>query len=444
MKVSGAPLFARYVAIGDSSTEGLDDPDGRGHYRGWADRLARHLAAHAASRGAREPLLYANLGVRGRTTRQIREEQLEPALAMRPDIMTLFSGTNDVIRHGFDIVRVREDIDAMHRAIRATGATLLTFTLPDLAGVIPFARRIQPRVMALNAAIREVAAAHGSTLVDLAMHAVGSDPRLWSDDRLHANAIGHARIAAALAIAAGVRGDGIDEDWAAPLDPPAPPPLSVGGRVATELRWVRRHLLPWAWRHARGRSSGDGVTAKRPQLTPMDPREPESTRGPDVTTHVHSIHDIPVTAADGSTTTLAPWRGQVLLIVNVASQCGFTPQYAGLEAMHRKLAPRGFSVLGFPCNQFGEQEPGDAAEIASFCKLNYDVTFTLFGKIDVNGANAAPLYQWLKAERPGLLGTEGIKWNFTKFLIDREGRVVKRYAPTDTPESIERDVESVL
>ena len=161
-------------------------------------------------------------------------------------------------------------------------------------------------------------------------------------------------------------------------------------------------------------------------------------------TEASSIHDIPVTTADGRTTTLAPWRDQVLLIVNVASQCGFTPQYEGLEGMHRRLAPRGFTGLGFPCNQFGEQEPGDADEIARFCKLNYDVTFPIFGKIDVNGPTAAPLYQWLKSERPGLLGTEAIKWNFTKFLVDRSGHVVKRYAPTDTPEAIERDVERLI
>jgi lysophospholipase L1-like esterase len=256
----------RYVAIGDSSTEGLDDPDGRGHFRGWADRLAAHLAAHAAP----APVLYANLGVRGRTTREIRERQLDAALAMRPDLVTLFSGTNDVIRGGFDLGAVKADVDAMHRAIRATGATLLTFTLPDLSGVIPFARRIRPRVEALNEALREVCAAHGSTLVDVARHPVASDPRLWSDDRLHANALGHARIASALALAAGIRPLGVDERWSDPLDPPVPPRATVGERLATELRWVRRHLLPWAWRHARGRSSGDGISAKRPALMPVE------------------------------------------------------------------------------------------------------------------------------------------------------------------------------
>ena len=157
-----------------------------------------------------------------------------------------------------------------------------------------------------------------------------------------------------------------------------------------------------------------------------------------------AITDIPVTAADGSATTLAPYAGQVLLIVNVASKCGFTPQYEGLEALHRDFKDRGFEVLGFPCNQFGAQEPGDAAEIANFCSLTYDVTFPLYAKIDVNGDAAAPLYRHLKAEAPGVLGTEGIKWNFTKFLVDRSGKVVDRYAPTTKPADIAADIETLL
>ncbi len=151
-----------------------------------------------------------------------------------------------------------------------------------------------------------------------------------------------------------------------------------------------------------------------------------------------------VTAADGSTASLEHWRGQALLIVNTASKCGFTPQYEGLEALHRRFAERGFAVLGFPCNQFGAQEPGDAAEIANFCSLTYDVTFPVFAKIDVNGANADPLFERLKAEAPGLLGTRAVKWNFTKFLIDRTGRVVHRYAPTTKPEDIAADIEALL
>ncbi len=156
------------------------------------------------------------------------------------------------------------------------------------------------------------------------------------------------------------------------------------------------------------------------------------------------LYDLPVTAADGTATTLAGYRGQVLLIVNVASRCGFTPQYAGLEALHRRFAGRGFAVLGFPCNQFGGQEPGDAAEIASFCSLTYDVTFPLFAKVEVNGPDAAPLFRHLKSAAPGLLGSERVKWNFTKFLVGRDGRVVRRHAPTTKPEDIAGDIEGLL
>ncbi len=157
-----------------------------------------------------------------------------------------------------------------------------------------------------------------------------------------------------------------------------------------------------------------------------------------------AITDIPVTTPEGTQIDLSDYAGKVLLIVNVASKCGFTPQYEGLEALHRRYADRGFEVLGFPCNQFGAQEPGDAAEIASFCSLTYDVTFPVFGKIDVNGPDAAPLYRHLKKSAPGLLGTEGIKWNFTKFLIDRGGNVVDRYAPQTKPEDIAADIEKLL
>jgi glutathione peroxidase len=156
------------------------------------------------------------------------------------------------------------------------------------------------------------------------------------------------------------------------------------------------------------------------------------------------ITELPVTAADGSQTDLSAHRGKVLLVVNVASKCGFTPQYEGLEALQRKYGDRGFTVLGFPCNQFKSQEPGNAEEIASFCKLTYDVSFPLMGKIDVNGAGAAPIYQHLKSQAPGLLGSEAIKWNFTKFLVDRSGKVVKRFAPQTRPEDIARDIEALL
>ena len=157
-----------------------------------------------------------------------------------------------------------------------------------------------------------------------------------------------------------------------------------------------------------------------------------------------AITEMSVKAADGSTADLSAYAGKVLLIVNTASKCGFTPQYAGLEALHRELGGRGFEVLGFPCNQFGAQEPGDAAEIANFCSLSYDVTFPLFAKIDVNGSHADPLFDRLKSEAPGLMGSTSIKWNFTKFLIDRSGRAVRRYAPTTKPEEIKADIEALL
>lgn len=141
---------------------------------------------------------------------------------------------------------------------------------------------------------------------------------------------------------------------------------------------------------------------------------------------------------------LEKYRGKVLLVVNTASRCGFTPQYQGLEAMYRKLHGKGFEVLAFPCNQFGAQEPGNDAEIKSFCSLNYDVSFPLFSKVDVNGDDALPLYKWLKESAPGILGTEMIKWNFTKFLVDKQGNVVKRFSPQDKPEEIEPEVEKLL
>ena len=157
-----------------------------------------------------------------------------------------------------------------------------------------------------------------------------------------------------------------------------------------------------------------------------------------------SVYDFTVNDIHGKPVKLDKYRGKLLLIVNTASECGFTPQYKGLEAMYEKLHDKGLEVLGFPCNQFGGQEPGGEKEIAQFCEVNYGVTFPMFAKVDVNGDKAAPLFKFLKAEKPGLLGSEAIKWNFTKFLVDRKGNVVKRYAPNDTPESIAKDVEKAL
>ena len=154
--------------------------------------------------------------------------------------------------------------------------------------------------------------------------------------------------------------------------------------------------------------------------------------------------DIALKTIDGKAATLGDFAGRALLIVNVASQCGFTPQYAGLEALHRRFRDRGFAVLGFPCDQFGHQEPGDESAIERFCKDAYDVTFPMFAKTEVNGTNAHPLFKALKRDAPGLFGTEAIKWNFTKFLVDRERRVVCRYAPSDKPEKLARDIEAAL
>jgi glutathione peroxidase len=157
-----------------------------------------------------------------------------------------------------------------------------------------------------------------------------------------------------------------------------------------------------------------------------------------------TLYDIPVTTIDGTATTLDAYRGQALLIVNVASQCGFTPQYKGLEALYRAHTAQGFAVLGFPCDQFGHQEPGDEAEIQTFCSRTYDVTFPMFKKVLVNGNDAHPLYQYLKREKSGILGTDAIKWNFTKFLVGKDGTVLKRYAPGDTPEQIEKELVPLL
>lgn len=161
-------------------------------------------------------------------------------------------------------------------------------------------------------------------------------------------------------------------------------------------------------------------------------------------TMMPSIYEIEVTSIDGTKTSLAPYKDKVMLIVNVASKCGFTPQYEGLEALYQKYKERGLVVLGFPCNQFGGQEPGTADEIGAFCERNYGVEFPMFEKIDVNGEGAHPLFKWLASEAPGLLGSKALKWNFTKFLVDRNGNVVSRHAPQDAPESLANEIDALL
>ena len=161
-------------------------------------------------------------------------------------------------------------------------------------------------------------------------------------------------------------------------------------------------------------------------------------------TQATSINDFTATDIQGNEVPLSRYQGRVLLIVNTASACGFTPQYAGLQALHAQYADQGLTVLGFPCNQFGHQEPGSADEIATFCERNFGVQFPLMEKIEVNGAGAHPLYRWLEAQAPGLLGSKAIKWNFTKFLVGRDGQVLQRYAPQDTPAKLAKDIEAAL
>ena len=255
--------FQRYVAIGDSSTEGLDDPDGKGGYRGWSQRLAERLGEVQGG------LLYANLAVRGRTTRQIRDRQLGPALAMRPDLATVFSGTNDVMARRFDLDSVAADMEHLQRALVESGATVLTFTLPDLTPVMPLARPFAPRIRAMNDALRSAASRSGAILLDFAAHPVAADPRLWSEDRIHANARGHERIAAALADA--LRLPGADDGWKKPLPPAAP--ASFAQRCGAELRWTSRHLLPWMARGLFRRVVEATRHPRRPELTPILPRD---------------------------------------------------------------------------------------------------------------------------------------------------------------------------
>lgn len=254
--------FARYVALGDSSTEGIDDPDEAGGYRGWSQRLAERIAATAAAPGG---LRYANLAVRGLTTAQVRARQLDAALAMRPDLATVFCGTNDVTAPRFDAAAVAADIAHVQRVLVARGATVLSFTLPDLTPLMPLARLIAPRIAALNHALALASRETGSILVDFAAYPVATDRRLWSEDRIHANSAGHARIAAALAHALDLPGS--DSTWRQPL--PAEPALSRLARWSAEARWARRHLLPWIALGALGRSSADGRTPKRPTLAPL-------------------------------------------------------------------------------------------------------------------------------------------------------------------------------
>ncbi|RKT07374.1 lysophospholipase L1-like esterase [Streptomyces sp. 3211.6] len=254
---NGEPLC--YVALGDSQTEGLGDGDDTVGLRGFADRLAEHLAA------VHPGLLYANLAVRGRLAGRVRAEQLGPALELRPDVATVVAGVNDVLRPRFDAAEVAGELEEMFAALTAAGARVATVTFPDVGRIAPMARPLRPRVAELNARVRAAAARHGVVVAETGRAAVGTDPRLWSTDRLHASPLGHARIAAALAEALAL--PGADDTWQRPL-PPRPPRTAVRA-VAAEVGWAAGFLGPWLGRRLRGASSGDGRTAKRPRPLPL-------------------------------------------------------------------------------------------------------------------------------------------------------------------------------
>jgi lysophospholipase L1-like esterase len=251
--------YLRYVAVGDSQTEGLNDGEEATGYRGWADRLAEILAV------AEPEFRYANLAVRGRLTRQIRAEQVPAALALEPDLVTVMAGMNDLVRPGFDPAAVTAELEAMFTAFAASGAQVVTFTFPDIAQIAPIARPLRSRVIDFNARISAAAARHDVVVVDTFGNPVTTDPRLWSADRIHATPLGHARIAAATAHTLGL--PGTDGSWSNLLPPL--PPVPSWRRVSRELAWAGTFLGPWLIRRLRGRSSGDDRTAKRPALLPV-------------------------------------------------------------------------------------------------------------------------------------------------------------------------------
>ncbi|MGW0122959.1 SGNH/GDSL hydrolase family protein [Streptomyces sp. NPDC003327] len=259
----GVRAFERYVALGDSQTEGVGDGDDVGGLRGWADRFAELLAQENPG------LRYANLAVRGRLAGQVRAGQLAAALALRPDLATVVAGVNDLMRPGFDADEVAGHLEAMFAALTAQGAVVATVTFPDVSRLVPLARPLGARIEVLNARVREAAARHGVVVAEAAGHEVGADPRLWSPDRLHSSPLGHARIAEAFAHALGLPGS--DDSWTRPLPPPDALPPTGLRRAGAELRWAGTFLGPWLGRRLRGRSSGDGRLAKRPELLAVDP-----------------------------------------------------------------------------------------------------------------------------------------------------------------------------
>lgn len=282
--------YSRYVALGDSTTEGIDDPyAGGGRYRGWADRLAELLA------GVNPDLRYANLAIRGRKIGQIHDSQLETALAMRPDLASVVGGVNDVLRRRVDLDYVAETMEKMQTALVGGGATVITMTLPDLSSSMGIARVIGDRLSAYNQLMREVAARSGALLVDMAAEPTAADPRLWSEDRLHANAEGHARIALVAAHTLGVPGVDVA---AARAELPQRPPRPLHRTVAGEVAWAWRHLRPWLARRLRGTSSGDGVAPKRPELEPLLSDCGKSAAEPGIPANEHDDAESASTARD--------------------------------------------------------------------------------------------------------------------------------------------------
>lgn len=249
--------FTRFVAMGDSQTEGVGDPYPDGGERGWADRFAHALAR-------RQPdLLYANLAVRGKRIAEIHEKQLAATLEMQPDLVSLIAGLNDVIRPGFDLDATIEHMDTMQAAIRQSGATVLTITYPDPQDMAPLGKLLREKTMEFNQALREIADRHGALLLDLESNEATRDPRIWCDDRLHLNSNGHQRLSHAMESLIGLESD----DWLSELPPRAEPGLIRRG--AADLKWAGAFLLPWIGRRITGRSSGDGRYPKRPELEPV-------------------------------------------------------------------------------------------------------------------------------------------------------------------------------
>ena len=261
MEVAPSLGYRRYVALGDSTTEGLMDPDPRGGFRGWADRLAEQLARHNPELG------YANLAIRGRKLPQIRAEQLEPAIAMEPDLASILGGVNDMLRVDVDLAARAADLETIVAGLRGAGATVLVVNYPDIGSSVTLgSSRFGPRLRAFNRTIAEIAERHGALLVDLEADHI-RHPSMWAPDRLHASSIGHERMACLAAATLGIAE--LDPRWEETALPPHRPPRRPV-RLAADVAWAGRHLAPWVLRRLRGVSSGDGIEPKRPQPAPIE------------------------------------------------------------------------------------------------------------------------------------------------------------------------------